>query len=152
MRKTKKKEFKYLKQILIPCLSVGAISSVAIPMAILNTRHYVSIPFKLLDVYFTGPTFTYSFNLNSKLEDGQKIIVTSKRSSFYAYNCWLEPTSSEPIIPPEKSFNVEMSFKSTSQEITSGMGGTDFYFTCIDKDNNIVWKDSIKAAQFNRGK
>lgn len=37
MKKNKKKEFKYLKQILIPCLSVIVASSIVIPMVVLST-------------------------------------------------------------------------------------------------------------------
>lgn len=150
MKKTKKKEYKYLKQILIPCLSVAAVGSVAIPMSILcNKQQHVFVPMNQRDRYFKTPTITYKFILNQNLDEGQKIIFTTRKSPKFIFNNWLEPVSSEPIIPQDKEINVELAFRSLKAE-TEGRGAFDACFTCVDENNNIVWKDKIEWLIFKK--
>lgn len=142
------KKFKHIRHILIPCLSVAAVSSVVIPMSILNTRHCVFMDSSLYIEKFVGPEYEYIFSLGKKLEDGQYILVETKRNLLFDSTCWMEPVSKQPIIPEDTSFSVPMIFKSDKPEITFGRGSFDIIFTCKDSNDNVVWKDAIKSVRF----
>ncbi|MCQ3908783.1 MAG: hypothetical protein MJ200_04580 [Mycoplasmoidaceae bacterium] len=135
MKKNKKIK---LIPILIPCLSVAAVSAVAIPMSVLETKHHVLIDFKQLDIGFASDTYTYTFSLKENLKKGQSILVTTKKSKFYNFINWLEPVSFDPIVTENKTFTVEMKFKSLEKTRTNGPGGIDVYFKCIDANKHVV--------------
>lgn len=157
MKKTKNKEFKYLKQILIPSLSIAAVSSIIIPMSICMTRHNIELPYswenrnqRFATTNDANGTFTYHYNLVNKLPEGAKLYIDKiDACSLAPRPCIMEGNTEEPIEVDGQSFDLTLRIKRIDESaLQSGDKiGYNISFVCKDINNNVVWKDIFYSLE-----
>lgn len=111
MKKSKKKEFKYLRQILIPCLSVVAASSVVIPMSILCAQpQHISRDANYRELSWSlkkhpgdkDVKFTFPFTAIDKDFDIEKLSCEWEYTSSSHRNCTITTDKLSPVAPNSK--------------------------------------------------
>lgn len=158
MKKNKKKEFKYLKQILIPSLSVAAVSSIIIPMSICMTKHNIELPYfredganqRFATTNDANGTFKYHYNLVDKLPKDAKLYIDKiDACSLAPRPCIIEGNMENPIKVEGQSFDLTLQIKRIDESaLQSGDKiGYNISFACKDINNNVLWKDVFYSLE-----